>query len=109
MSTIDVLPTPVRRSLRLAGYGINVARRRRQLTMAMMAERLGVTRQTYERVERGDPTVATGTVLMALWVLGLDWKALESHTDPAADDAGLAWHLSTLPKKVRPKRFPRPK
>jgi sulfate adenylyltransferase subunit 2 len=29
----------------------------------MMAERIGVGRQTYRRVERGDPSVATGTYL----------------------------------------------
>ena len=32
----------------------------------MMAERIGVTHQTYGRIEAGDPTVAMGTYLLSL-------------------------------------------
>ncbi len=91
------------------GRGINVARRRRKLTTAMMAQRIGVGRQTYGRVERGDPTVAMGTYLMAMFVLGLEWGSLERSADPQADDTGTALEIAELPKKVRPKRTPQPK
>ena len=91
------------------GRGINVARRRRRLTAAMMAERIGVGRQTYRRVERGDPTVAMGTYLMALFVLGLEWASLERSVDPQADATGTALDIADLPTKVRPKRTPQPK
>ncbi len=37
----------------------------------MMTERIGVAKQTYQRVERGDPTVAIGIYAMAIFVLGL--------------------------------------
>ena len=91
------------------GRGINIARRRRTLTAAMMAERIGVGRQTYRRVERGDPTVAMGTYLMALFVLGLEWGSLERSVDPQADATGTALDVAALPKKVRPRRTPQPK
>ena len=91
------------------GRGINVARRRRRLTAAMMAERIGVGRQTYRRVERGDPTVAMGTYLMALFVLGLEWASLERSVDPQGDETGTALDIADLPTKVRPKRTPQPK
>lgn len=91
------------------GRGINVARRRRKLTVAMMAERVGVGRQTYGRIEQGDPTVAMGTYLMAMFILGLEWGSLERSTDPQVDDAGTALEIAELPKKVRPKRIPQPK
>ena len=109
MSTSDILPTRLCQSLSLLGRGINIARRRRKLTATMMAERLGVGRQTYQRVERGDPTVAVGTYLMALFVLGLAWDGLERSADPQADATGTALDVAALPKKVRPVRTPSPK
>lgn len=74
----------------------------------MMTQRVGVTRQTYRRVESGDPSVALGTYLMALFVLGLDWTGLERIVDPQADDIGTALHMAELLKRVRPKRTPQP-
>lgn len=109
MPSTDILPSRVRRSLVELGRGINIARRRRKLTAEMMAERLGVTRQTYRRVEQGEPTVAIGTYLMAMFVLGLEWSSLERSADPQADDTGTALGIAALPKKVRPKRTPQPK
>jgi len=109
MPTTGILPIRVRRSLVVVGRGVNIARRRRKLTAAMMAERIGVTRQTFRRVEQGDPTVAMGTYLMALFVLGLDWGGLERSTDPQADETGTALEIANLPTKVRPKRTPQPK
>lgn len=91
------------------GRGLNIARRRRKLTSAMMAERIGVSRQTYRRLEQGDPTVAMGTVLMAFFVLGLEWDSLERSASPQSDDTGTALELATLPKTVRPKRTPQVK
>jgi len=72
----------------------------------MMAERIGVTRQTFRRGEQGDPKVAMGTYLTALFVLGLEWGALERSTDPQADETGSALAIADLPTKVRPKRTP---
>jgi len=109
MRNTDVLPIRVRRSLIEVGRGVNIARRRRKLTAAMMAERIGVTRQTFRRVEHGDPTVSMGTFLMALFVLGLEWGGLERSTDPQADETGTALEIADLPTRVRPKRTPQPK
>jgi hypothetical protein len=52
----DVLPTAVRRSLVDFGANISVARRRRGITTAMMAERLGVAWSRVIRVSRSGPT-----------------------------------------------------
>ena len=109
MASGDVLPTRLRRSLATLGHGLNIARRRRKITLASMAERTGVTRQTYGRVEKGDPTVAIGTYLMAMFVLGLDAGALEKAADPQADETGTTLHIAELPSSVRAKRTPQPK
>ena len=56
----DVLPTKVRRSLANFGADLSVARRKHNLTIAMLAERLGVAKATYLRLEKGNPSVAIG-------------------------------------------------
>jgi DNA-binding XRE family transcriptional regulator len=107
-ATNDVLPTKVRRALVKFGADISVARRRRGITTAMMAERLGVARTTYDRVERGDPRVAIGTCMMTLFVLGLGTPVAEL-VDPRADETGTLLEGGLLPRRVRPKREPQPK
>lgn len=105
--TADVLPTRLRRALTQFGKNISVARRRRRLTTAMMAERLGVARSTYHRVERGDPRVEIGTYMMTLWALGFGTPIAEI-IDPRTDETGTALEAERLPKRVRPKREPQP-
>ena len=48
----DVLPAGVRRSLSKFGHDLAVARRKRQLTVGIMAERTGLAKSTYARIER---------------------------------------------------------
>ena len=71
----------------------------------MMAERLGVARSTYLRVEKGDPTVSMGTYAMTLFVLGFG-ETLFDHVDPRHDDQGLLLDAEHLPKRVRVKKEP---
>src|SRR5258708_5233476 len=101
-------PTPVRRALVKFGADISVGRRRRGITTVMMAERLGVARTTYDRLENGHPSVAIGTYMMALFVLGLGTPVAEL-ADPRADETGTLLEAEHLPKRVRPKREPQPK
>jgi DNA-binding XRE family transcriptional regulator len=105
-SVHDILPAGLRRSLVKFGGDIAVARRKRQLTVAMMAERLGVAKSTYLRVEKGDPSVSLGVYAMALFVLGFG-DALGNLVDPRRDDQGLLLDVERLPKRVRVKREPR--
>ncbi|KRB97270.1 helix-turn-helix domain-containing protein [Duganella sp. Root198D2] len=58
----------------LAGLGerLRLARRRRKFTAMLFAERMGISRETLRRLEKGDPSIAIGTYLRALRVLGLD-------------------------------------
>lgn len=54
------------------GARLRDARLRRTLTSVRFAERVGVSRDTLHRMERGDPNIAIGTYAKALRVLGLD-------------------------------------
>jgi len=101
----DLLPLPVRRSLSKFGGDLARARRKRRLTIAMMAERMGVGANTYSRLERGDPSVAMGAYAMALFVLGFG-NALGDLVDVRCDDVGLQLDEEHLPKRVRVKKSP---
>jgi transcriptional regulator with XRE-family HTH domain len=103
----DVLPSGVRRSLSKFGRDLGVARRKRHLTMAMMAERTGLAKSTYARIEKGDPAVALGAYAMALFVLGFG-EPLGDLTDARRDDVGLLLDEERLPKRVRVKKSPAP-
>jgi transcriptional regulator with XRE-family HTH domain len=68
---IPVLPS-ARKQLTALGDRLRLARRRRRLSTVLMAERVGISRDTLNRVEKGDPAVALGTYQRVLRVLGLD-------------------------------------
>lgn len=55
--------------LRELGKRLRAARLERNDTMAVFAERLGVSERTVRAMERGMPTVQIGTWLDALWIL----------------------------------------
>jgi DNA-binding XRE family transcriptional regulator len=103
----DVMSPRVRRSLAKLGADIALARRKRGVTADMMAERTGVSRSTYFRVEKGNPTVAMGAYVMALFVLGLD-TPLADLADARNDSHGLLTDAARVPKRVRAKKQPQP-
>ena len=100
------LPPAVRRSLSKMGRDLSVARRKRRITQAMMAERIGVAAATYVRIERGSPTVGIAAYAMAFFVLGLG-TPLADLVDVARDDIGLLLDSERLPTRVRrPRKTP---
>jgi len=99
----DILPHNVRYSLRKFGDDLSVARRKRRLTVAMMCERLGVSRSTWQRLEKGDPTVSMGAYAQALFVLGFG-EPLGGLADQRTDEAGLLYDAERLPKRIVPPR-----
>jgi len=103
----DVLPTGLRRSLSKFGHDLAVARRKRHLTVGMMAERTGLAKSTYARIEKGDPAVAMGAYAMALFVLGFG-EAFRDLADAGRDEEGLLMDEERLPKRVRISKAPRP-
>jgi DNA-binding XRE family transcriptional regulator len=101
----SVLPLRLRQSIVKLGADIGVARRKRSLTVGMMAERIGVHKNTYLKIEKGDPSVAFGIYAMALFVLGLS-DAFTALADPGTDDTGLLLDADHLPKRIRPPKEP---
>lgn len=103
----DTLPPKIKRALAKLGADIAVARKRRSLTTPMMAERIGVAKSTYLKIEKGDPSVSMGAYAMAFFALGFD-EALNEILDAKRDEQGLLLAAERLPKRVRPKRTPQP-
>ena len=95
----STLPLPVRRAIKQLGQNLALARRRRRISTQSMAERLQISTATLRRLERGDPTLAVGTLAKALLVL----NALEQFSnllDTGADELGLQLMDEALPKRI---------
>ena len=87
------LPAFPKGLLQLAALGerLRLARLRRAIAASLFAERMGVSRETLRRLEKGDPTIAIGTYARALRVLGLD-----SDLDVVAKDDVLGRKLQDI-------------
>lgn len=101
MRKTTVFPIPVSRTLKKLGSDIKEARIRRRITAEMMVQRVGITRPTLAKVERGDPMTSIGIYAKVLFVLGLSDK-LEDIADIRFDKTGLILDAIKLPKRPRP-------
>lgn len=83
--------------------GAMVAVRRRELgaTAAEVADRVGITRDTLRRIERGDPGVAIGTVFTAAVVLDVPLWDTTDRRELAARHRDLSRFSALLPSQVR--------
>lgn len=76
-STIaNTLPRRAAHNLQIVGEQIRLARLRRDLSIAQIAERAMCNDITVMRVEKGTPTVSMGIYLRVLFALGLDESIL---------------------------------
>jgi transcriptional regulator with XRE-family HTH domain len=94
------LPIPVISALRKLGQDINDARRRRRITLKLMAQRAGLSRSTIGKIEKGDPTTSIGSYGAVLFVLGME-KRLSDLVDSIHDLVGRRLEDENLPKRVR--------
>lgn len=69
-TTTPPLPA-VRHALTALGEQIRLARLRRGISAALLAERAGLTRTTLRAVERGTPSVTLGAYANVLHILGM--------------------------------------
>jgi DNA-binding XRE family transcriptional regulator len=72
ISQRSILLPKGRKALELLGENIKLARLRRRITTAQMAERAGIGRTTYWKIENGDPNVLIGYYISVLFVLGIE-------------------------------------
>jgi len=102
---LTIMPAAVRRSLLKFGADLSLARRKRRLTSKMMAERIGVSKATYQKMEKGNAGTSLGVYAMAMFVLGFG-ELFAEIIDQSSDDQGLLLDAARVPKRVRVKPGP---
>ena len=93
------LPIPVKTALRKLGADLRDARLRRRIPAAIMAQRVGISRTTLVKVEKGEPGVAAGTYAAVFFGLGL-LDRLADLASASVDQVGLALEEERLPKRI---------
>ena len=97
------LPAVLTQAQQLGEY-LRVARKRRKLTMASVAERVNISYQTMVRLEKGDPSVSMGAYLSVIWLFDCS-KGVIHAVCPDADEVGKNLEYSRLPTRVGQKRL----
>jgi transcriptional regulator with XRE-family HTH domain len=104
MSKTGSLPLPAAQALRKLGHDLSLARRKRAISTSDMAARLFVSRDTLWRLERGDPSVALGTLATATFILQLHDR-LANLAAPASDELALTLDERRVPQRIRRPRL----
>ena len=96
--TTKLAPT-AKAALDRLGDRLRLARQRRGLTAAMVAERAGLTPFTLRRVERGEPGVTIGAYIAVIHVWGLT-----AEIDAVAREDQLGRQIQDAALTARPRR-----
>ena len=104
--TTSTLPRSARQALAKLGEDITVARKKRRISTVSMAERAFVSRSTYSKIEKGDPTVSFGAYATVLAILGLA-DGIGQLADRSQDAIGLDLDEERLPQRIRSPRHKR--
>lgn len=100
------LPTRVLKSLKQLGLNLRLARQRRNMTQATLAQNMFVTAKTVRRMESGDPGVSMGVYATALFVMGME-NVLSKIASPEADSYANWQVRESAPQRIRnPKNRP---
>ncbi len=96
----EPLPREVRTCLEGLGQRVKTARVRRGLSTEVFAQECGIGRRSLYRIETGEPGVALGTFLSALWKLGL-LESVQGVANPDDDEHGKILEAARRPERVR--------
>ena len=91
-------PYAVEQALKRLGANLRTARLRRNLTIDVVAEKIGTGRRAVMDAEKGRPGSSAAVYVALLWAYDLLVQTSEL-ADPAKDDEGLA--LATSRKRAR--------
>ena len=96
------MPRKLEQKMQVVGEQIKLARLRRNLSVAQIAERATCSSLTVTRIEKGTPTVAIGIYLRVLYALQLDEDILllaqKDEMGRALQDLVLTSHKRTSKK-----------
>jgi len=103
MGNIKTLPIETAERIKELGHRMRLARTRRGMSIAEVAAKAGINRNTLNALELGKHGVAMGAYVTVLWALGLD-KTLDGVAHPDADIHGKTLEASRRPARVRKSR-----
>ena len=98
MSKFEI-PVQVTEQVTQLGQRIRIARIRRGWSVADLASKAGVNRNTLTSLELGKPGTAIGVCFTVLWALGLE-RTLDGVADPDADLHGKALEAARRPARA---------
>lgn len=93
------LPSSAKHALRSLGENLRLARKRREWTIAELAQKMGVSAPTVISLEKGELSVGVGVLFSALWMLGLEQELRELSI--FRDNTGQQLLSGRLPQRVR--------
>lgn len=97
-------PRQVTEQLIQLGQRVRIARIRRGWSVADLASKAGINRNTLTALERGKTGTAIGVCFTVIWALGLD-RTLDSVADPDTDLHGKALEAARRPTRAgRPRK-----
>jgi len=97
------LPLPALRAMQKLGGDISKARRRRRMSQASLAERIGISERSVRRLEKGDANTALHVVVRALHLFG-ELERFNLLLDSSEDVLGLSMMDEQLPRRIRNRR-----
>jgi len=100
MGIKKTLPSEAIQRIKELGHRVRLARTRRSMSIAEVAAKAGINRNTLNALELGKPGVAIGAYITVLWALGLD-TTLDSVAHPDSDTHGKTLEASRRPARVR--------
>ncbi len=106
MATKRLLPIDAAERIKELGYRVRLARTRRGMSIAELAAKAGINRNTLNALELGKHGVAIGAYVTVLWALGLE-KTLDGVAHPDADTHGKTLEASRRPARVRKSQKPK--
>lgn len=99
------LPLAVERAIQKLASDLSLARRRRHISQASLAERIGASLNTVKRMEKGDPRIPLHFLGRTLHVFG-DIERLSQLLDTGQDQIGLMLMDAQLPQRIRARKTP---
>jgi len=100
MGIKNALPSQVAERTQELGRRVRLARTRRGMSIAEVADKAGINRNTLNALELGKSGMSLGAYVTVLWALGLD-KTLDGVALPDADIHGKTLEASRRPARVR--------
>jgi transcriptional regulator with XRE-family HTH domain len=106
MTAQKSFPVEASERVKELGLRVRVARIRRGLSIAEVAAKAGINRNTLNALELGKAGVAIGAYVTVLWSLGLD-HTLDGTAHPDDDMHGKTLEASRRPARARKAQKPK--